>query len=118
MTERAKEYNIIIDDVALTNLSYSKEFARAVEKKQVAMQNAEKSKFVVAKTEQEKRAAIIKAEGEAEAAFLISQAISESGRGFIEIRKIEAAKEIAQTLANASNVTYLPGGGNVLLQLH
>ena len=61
MIERAKQYNIEIDDVSLTNLSYSREFARAVEKKQVALQNAEKSKFIVAKTEQEKEAAIISA---------------------------------------------------------
>ena len=27
------------------------------------------------------------------------------------IRKIEAAKDIAQTLAGNPNVTYLPGGG-------
>lgn len=119
MTERAKDYNIIIDDVAITGLNYSKEFMRAVELKQVAHQKAERSKFVVARTEQEKQAAIIRAEGEAQAAKLLSQAIEKAGRGLVEIRKIEAAKEIAQTLANAPNVTYLPGqGGNVLYQLH
>eukprot|EP00483_Globobulimina_turgida_P000535 UN00535 len=118
MTERARDYNIIIDDVAITNLSYSKEFMRAVENKQVAAQKAERYKFIVAKTEQEKRAAIIQAEGESEAARLLSTSIEKAGRGFIEIRKIEAAKEIAETLAHASNVTYLPGGGNVLYQLH
>ena len=80
MTERAKEYNIIIDDVAITNLSYSKEFMRAVENKQVAAQKAERYKFVVARTEQEKKAAIIQAEGEAEAAMLLSKSIAESGR--------------------------------------
>ena len=91
---------------------------RAVEMKQVAHQKAERSKFVVARTEQEKQAAIIRAEGEAQAAKLLSQAIEKAGRGLVEIRKIEAAKEIAQTLANAQNVTYLPGqGGNVLYSL-
>ena len=118
MTERASDYNIVIDDVAITNLSYSKEFSRAVEAKQVAHQQAERSKFVVAKTEQEKLAAIIRAEGEAEAAKLISQSIESAGRGLVEIRKIEAAREIAETLANAQNVTYLPGNGNILYQLH
>jgi hypothetical protein len=28
---------------------------------------------------------------------------------------LEAAKEIAEQLANARNITYLPGGANVLL---
>ena len=83
----------------------------------MAHQHAEKAKFVVAKSEQEKRAAIIRAEGEAEAAKLISESIESSGRGIVDIRKIEAATEIATTLSNAHNVTYLPGGGNVLYQL-
>lgn len=118
MTERAKDYNIVIDDVAITNLSYSKEFSRAVELKQVAHQQAERSKFIVAKTEQEKQAAIIRAEGEAEAAKLISEAIEKVGRGLVEIRKIEAAREIAETLAQAQNITYIPSQGNMLYQLH
>jgi len=118
MTERARDYNIVIDDVAITNLAYSKEFMRAVENKQVAHQKAERYKFIVARTEQEKKAAIIAAEGESEAAKLLSESIESAGRGFIEIRKIEAAKEIAEKLSHASNVTYLPGGGNVLYQLH
>ncbi|ETO13753.1 hypothetical protein RFI_23619 [Reticulomyxa filosa] len=113
MVERAKDYNIVIDDVAITQLFYSKEFMKAVELKQVAHQQAERSKFIVAKTEQEKQAAIIRAQGEAEAAKLISDNIEKAGRGLVEIRKIEAAKEIAQTLANASNITYLPGNGNI-----
>ena len=33
------------------------------------------------------------------------------GDGLIQIRKIDAAKDIAQMLANNPNVTYLPGGG-------
>jgi prohibitin 1 len=114
MIERAGDYNITIDDVAITQLSYSQEFARAVEAKQVAHQRAEKAKFVVAKSEQEKQAAIIRAEGEAEAAKLISESIELAGRGIVEIRKIEAAEEIADTLARAPNVTYLPSGGNIL----
>ncbi|ETO04725.1 hypothetical protein RFI_32669 [Reticulomyxa filosa] len=117
MIERAKDYNIVIDDVAITQLSYSRDFMKAVELKQVAHQHAERSKFIVAKTEQEKLAAIICAEGEAEAAKLISDSIETSGRGLVDIRKIEAAKEIAQTLANASNITYLPEGGSILYRL-
>lgn len=56
--------------------------------------------------EQLKKAAIIRAEGEAEAARLISEAMR-SGPGFIELRRIEAFREIAETLAKSRNVTYL-----------
>jgi prohibitin 1 len=76
--------------------------------------------FVVEKAEQEKLAAIIRAEGEATAADLISKSLSKAGPGLVELRRIEAAKEIAQTLSSSRNVTYLPGGGkgsNVLLNI-
>jgi len=36
----------------------------------------------------------------------------------VEIRKIEAAREIADTLAHAQNITYIPSQGNMLYQLH
>ncbi len=53
-----------------THLQFSNEFASAIEKKQVAQQDAERFKFVVMKSEQERLAAIIKAQSEADAAVL------------------------------------------------
>lgn len=94
-----------------TDLTFGREFTNAVEQKQIAQQEAERARFVVEKAEQEKAAAIIRAEGEAAAADLISQAYKKSGMGHIELRRLEAAKEIAGTLATARNVTYLPGSG-------
>ena len=65
-------------------------------------------------------AAIIRAEGESQAATLISKAMEKSGNGFLELRRIEAAKDIASTLSSNVNVTYLPSGGkgNFLLDLN
>jgi len=114
LIERAADFHIILDDVAITQLSYSKEFAKAVEQKQVQQQLAERSKFVVMKTEHEKQAAIIRADGEGEAARLISVAVEKAGPGLIDIRRIEAAKEIADVLCHGQNITYLPGSGNML----
>jgi len=114
LIERAADFHIILDDVAITQLAYSKEFSKAVEQKQVQQQLAERSKFVVMKTEQEKIAAITIAEGDSEAAKLISDSIDKAGTGFIDVRRIEAAREIAETLCNGQNVTYLPSGGNML----
>ncbi|XP_038880585.1 prohibitin-3, mitochondrial [Benincasa hispida] len=118
LVRRAKDFNIELDDVAITHLSYSPEFSKAVEQKQVAQQEAERSKFVVAKAEQERRAAIIRAEGESESAKLISDATSAAGMGLIELRRIEASREIASTLSKSPNVAYLPGGQNMLLALN
>lgn len=121
LNERAKNFYLTLDDVSITHLEYSQEFSRAVELKQVAQQDAERQKFVVMRSEQERQAAIIKAEGESEAARLVSDAIAKSGSGFIEVQRIDAAREIAETLAKSRNVTYLPnqdgGNGGVLLAL-
>ncbi|GMJ08844.1 prohibitin 3 [Hibiscus trionum] len=118
LTQRARDFNIELADVAITHLSYGAEFSRAVEQKQVAQQEAERSKYVVAKADQERRAAIIRAEGESEAAKLISEATATAGMGLIELRRIEASREISATLARSPNVAYLPGGQNMLLALN
>merc|ERR1719334_1567999 len=107
LSERAKEFHILLDDVSITHLTFSKEFTKAIEAKQVAEQIAERAKFVVLRAEQEKKAAVIRAEGESEAAMLISNALAESGTGMIQLRRIEAARDIAGTLARGRNVTYL-----------
>lgn len=115
LIKRAKDFNIVLDDVAITHLSYGAEFSKAVEQKQVAQQEAERSKFVVAKAEQERRAAIIRAEGESESAKLISDATQAAGNGLIELRRIEASREISATLAKSGNIMYLPNTGSNLL---
>lgn len=114
---RAGQFNILMDDVAITHLTYGKEFARAIEEKQVAEQDAERQKFIVMRSEQERQATVIRSEGEAEAAKMISQALKEHGSGLIEVRRIDAAKEIAESLAKSPNVMYLPQGQQMLLNL-
>jgi len=89
---------------------------RAIETKQVAQQYAERQRFLVEKATQEKEAEVILAAGETEAAKLINEGMT-VGNEFLELRKIEAAKVIAQTMSRSRNVSYLPGGGNVLLNL-
>lgn len=54
LEERAEKYHILLDDVSITHLAFGSEFNNAIEQKQVALQRAEKAKFVVARAEQEK----------------------------------------------------------------
>ncbi|KAH8671102.1 band 7 family-domain-containing protein [Xylariales sp. PMI_506] len=110
LTKRASEFNIALEDVSITHMTFGKEFTKAVEQKQIAQQDAERARFIVEKAEQERQANVIRAEGEAESAETISKAIAKAGDGLIQIRKIEASREIAQTLATNPNVAYLPGG--------
>jgi len=36
LQERAADFNIVLDDVSITELSFGKEFSQAIEEKQVA----------------------------------------------------------------------------------
>jgi prohibitin 1 len=116
---KVAKFGLILDDVSITHLTFGKEFARAIENKQVAQQEAETQAYVVVKADQERKAAVIRAEGEAEAAELISKAMAEAGNGLIEVRRIDTAKEVATIIAKGRNVTYLPGGNgsNMLLNI-
>lgn len=106
LTERAANFNIALDDVSITVLTFSREFTAAIEAKQVAAQEAERAKYIVEKAEQDKKSAIIRAQGEAKSAQLIGQAIA-NNPAFITLRRIEAAREIAHTMSNAANKVML-----------
>ncbi|XP_024364922.1 prohibitin-1, mitochondrial [Physcomitrium patens] len=115
LQERALSFNIALDDVSITNLTFGREFTAAIEAKQVAAQDAERAKFVVEKAEQDKRSAIIRAQGEAKSAQLIGEAIS-NNPAFITLRKIEASREIANTIATSQNRVFL-SADSLLLNL-
>eukprot|EP01063_Lacrimia_lanifica_P024999 TRINITY_DN32800_c0_g1_i1.p1 TRINITY_DN32800_c0_g1~~TRINITY_DN32800_c0_g1_i1.p1 ORF type:complete len:275 (+),score=136.08 TRINITY_DN32800_c0_g1_i1:61-885(+) len=119
ITQKAlMDFDIILKDISLMDISFGTEFMQAVEAKQVAQQDAEKFQWIVKMNEQEKFAAITRAEGEAEAAKCISDAIRDAGPGLVELRRIETAKAVAKNLSTSNNVHYVPGGqNNVLLGL-
>eukprot|EP00193_Tetraselmis_chui_P002187 CAMPEP_0177763326 /NCGR_PEP_ID=MMETSP0491_2-20121128/6811_1 /TAXON_ID=63592 /ORGANISM="Tetraselmis chuii, Strain PLY429" /LENGTH=289 /DNA_ID=CAMNT_0019279425 /DNA_START=145 /DNA_END=1014 /DNA_ORIENTATION=+ len=106
LSERALYFNILLEDVSITQLSFGREYTTAVEAKQVAQQDAERAKYIVEKAEQEKASTIIRARGEAEAARLIGTAIS-NNPSYITLRKIDAAREVSATIAAASNKVFL-----------
>lgn len=106
LKERALDFNIVLDDVSITHLAFGKEYTAAVESKQVAQQDAERAKFIVDQALQDKKSTIIRAEGEATAAQMIGHAVKENP-GFIQLRRIDAAKEIASTVARSQNRVYL-----------
>lgn len=113
LTERAKDFNIILDDVSITELSFGKEYTAAVEAKQVAQQEAQRAAFVVDRAIQEKQQKIVHAEGEAEAAKMLGEAIGQSP-GYLKLRKIRAAQGIARTVAQSQNRVFLSGNSLML----
>jgi prohibitin 2 len=95
-----------MDDVSITHLTFSAAFAQAAEAKQVSQQESQRARYIVEKALQEKKSIVIKAKGEAESARLIGNSIK-NDPGFIQLRRIEAAKEIAETLKSSPNKMYL-----------
>lgn len=115
LIERARDFNIILDDVSITELSFGKEYTAAVEAKQVAQQEAQRAVFVVERAKQERQQKILQAEGEAEAAKMLGQAVG-ANPGYLKLRKLRAAQSIARTIANSQNRVYL-SGSNLMLNI-
>jgi len=112
---RAKLFNVLLEDVAITHLSFSPEYSRAVEAKQVAQQEAERAKYIVIGAQQEKQTIITKAKGEAESATLIGQSVKKNP-GFMKLRRIDAARDIADIVSQSGNKVYL-NADSLLLNL-
>jgi prohibitin 2 len=51
---------------------------------------------------QEKQSIIVRAQGEAQSAELVGESLRKN-KGFLELRRLEAAREIAQMLAGSGN---------------
>ncbi|XP_044590065.1 prohibitin-2 [Cotesia glomerata] len=116
LTERAKDWNIVLDDVSITELSFGKEYTAAVEAKQVAQQEAQRAAFVVERAVQEKQQKIVQAEGEAEAAKMLGIAVGQNP-GYLKLRKLRAAQSISRTIASSQNRVYL-NGNNLMMNIH
>lgn len=94
LTERLKKYGIIILDTSVIDLNFSKEFANAVEDKQIAEQRAQRAVYIAREAEQEAQAEINRAQGKAEAQRLLAETLKAQG-GPLVLQKeaIEAWRE-------------------------
>ncbi|KAH8291351.1 hypothetical protein KR054_010952 [Drosophila jambulina] len=87
LVERARDFNIILDDVSLTELSFGKEYTAAIEAKQVAQQEAQRAHLGLA---------------------------VKQNPAYLKLRKLRAAQSIARTvilrppqIASSQNKVYL-----------
>jgi len=106
LTERATEFNVVIEDVSITHLTFGREYTAAIEAKQVAQQDAERAKYQVKQAIEDKKSTIIKAQGEAQSAEMIGDAVKREP-GYIDLRRLDAAKTIAETVAKGPNKVYM-----------
>jgi len=113
LTDRARDFNIILDDVSLTELSFGKEYAAAVEAKQIAQQEAQRAAYAVERAKQEKQQKIVSAEGEAAAATMLGAAITKDP-GYLKLRKLKASAQISNVIAQSQNRVYLDSSSLLL----
>jgi len=116
LTDRARDFGIILDDVSITELSFGKEYAAAVEAKQIAQQEAQRAAYLVDRAVQEKQQKIVQAEGETAAATMLGAAISQNP-GYLKLRKLAAAQKISNTVAQSQNRVYL-NANSLLLNIN
>jgi prohibitin 2 len=113
LVKRAAKFNLLLDDVSLTFMTFSPEFTAAVEAKQIAQQEAQRAAFIVDRAKQEKQGVIVKAQGEARSAELIGEAIKKN-YDYVELRRLDTAREIAQILAKSGNRVMLDNNSLLL----
>jgi len=94
LSDRLDKYGIIILDTSVVDLSFSPEFARAVEEKQIAEQKSQRAVYVAREAEQQAQADINRAKGKAEAQRLLAETLRDQG-GQLVLQKeaIEAWRE-------------------------
>ena len=106
LSERLKDFYIVLDDVSITDLHFGPEFTKAIEEKQIAQQQAERAKFLVDQAIQDKKSTIIKAQGEAKAAKLFGEQLVRSP-AYLDLRRIEIARDIATIMSRSRNRVFL-----------
>ncbi|MBE9055161.1 prohibitin family protein [Sphaerospermopsis sp. LEGE 08334] len=91
--DRLDKYGIIVLDTSVVDLTFSPEFARAVEEKQIAEQRAQRAVYIAREAEQEAQAEINRAKGKAEAQRLLAETLkAQGGQLVLQKEAIEAWK--------------------------
>jgi len=107
---RLEKYGIIVLDTSVVDLSFSEEFSRAVEEKQIAEQQAQRAVYIAQAAEQEAQAEINRARGKAEAQRLLAETLrTQGGELVLQKEAIEAWKsggaQMPQVLVISGNNT-------------
>jgi regulator of protease activity HflC (stomatin/prohibitin superfamily) len=124
---RVGQYGVIVDNVSITDFSFSKVFTDAIEAKVGAAQDAERAKNKLLQIEVEAQqakaqaggardAAIARAEGEAQAILRVAQAQAEANKLVAETLTREIILyAYVQKLADGTKVIILPNGQQFIL---
>ncbi|MFZ2968614.1 MAG: prohibitin family protein [Sulfuricurvum sp.] len=91
--DRAKQklatYNLVLDNVSITNFAFSRGYSEAIEQKQIAEQNSKKAEYDYQRIEVEAKQTVARAQAEAQALSLQRNAVTDQ---LVQLRKIEVEK--------------------------
>lgn len=76
LKERLEKKGVSLDDVSIVNLTFSKDFSEAIERKQIAEQEAKQAEYVAQKAIQQAKADVERAKGQAQAQQLVRASIT------------------------------------------
>jgi prohibitin 2 len=107
----ARNY-LVLDEVLLRNVSFSKEFQQAIEQKQVAQQEVQQMKFVLDKADKERRRKIIEAEGEAESIRMKAAALAQNPQ-LVEYEYVKRLPDNVNTVVTDGRTILNVGGAPV-----
>lgn len=110
LNSRLDKYGIVVLDTSVVDLTFSPEFARAVEEKQIAEQRARRAVYVAREAEQQAQADINRAKGRAEAQRLLADTLKNQG-GQLVLQK-EAIEAWRQGGSQMPKVLILNGDSN------
>jgi len=117
LRERFEPEGLLLLSFDIRNVNFTDEYAKSIEQKQIAQQDAERMQFVLQKERQEadrkkieaegvKQAAITRAQGEAEALRLINEQIKQN-ENLLTYRYIEKLAPNVQVMLLPSNSPFL-----------
>jgi len=91
LNERLDKYGILVLDTSIIDLNFTKEFAQAVEDKQIAEQSAQKAVYIALEAKQKAQADINRAKGRAEAQRLLAETLRAQGGSLVLQKEAIAA---------------------------
>lgn len=90
LVKRLSGYGLVVKDISLVNLDFTKEFNAAVEAKQISEQQAKQASYIAEKATQDAIATVNKAKGEAESVLVNARAQAEGQK----LLKMNLTKEV------------------------
>lgn len=114
--ENLKRYGVIVDDIYISNIQFSKDYQTAIEKKQTAQQNVETEQQVLAQKQVQAQQRVVDAKAEADAQVVKAQGEATAN----EVRTKSISPQLIDYLRWTRWDGKLPmvtSGGNTLFQI-